>query len=60
MWTNRASVCAAIMAARKLAPYDGKRTPATVAAISDAVAVGGRNHEGKRRALAFKRATTMR
>jgi hypothetical protein len=31
-------VMAAILAARKLAPYDGgKRIPATVAAISDAV-----------------------
>ena len=32
------AVVAAILAARKLAPYDGgKRIPATVAAISDAV-----------------------
>ncbi len=31
-------IMAAILAARKLAPYDGgKRVPATVAAISDAV-----------------------
>ncbi len=31
-------IAAAILAARKLAPYDGgKRVPATVAAISDAI-----------------------
>jgi hypothetical protein len=31
-------IMAAILAARKLAPYDGgKRVPATVAAISDAI-----------------------
>jgi hypothetical protein len=31
-------IAASILAARKLAPYDGgKRVPATVAAISDAV-----------------------